>query len=277
MKQFMKKAQVAYQLYSAREHASRDLPGLMKSLKEIGYAGVEFAGFHGHDAGSVRHMLADTGLIAVSSHVPLKQLEENLSSVLSFHREIGCGYIALPWLEEGLRPGQLGFPGVIRSLFSIGNLCLDEGMPLLYHHHDFEFVHLSGMPALDFLLAALPPSLLGAEIDVAWVKFAGLDPVDYLLKHRGRVPLVHLKDYAMTGGKASYDLQAMLSEPESIRWRHVEFRPFGQGCLNADAIVRAGLEAGARWFIIEQDSSVGRSPLEAAEISLEPLRRIGVL
>ena len=46
----MKKAMIGYQVYSARDDAQKDLFGTLKSLKEMGYDGVEFAGFYGHSA-----------------------------------------------------------------------------------------------------------------------------------------------------------------------------------------------------------------------------------
>ena len=49
----MSKPKVAYQVYSAREEAQKDLRGVLKALAEAGYAGVEFAGFYGHEAASV--------------------------------------------------------------------------------------------------------------------------------------------------------------------------------------------------------------------------------
>ena len=53
----MKKALIGYQVYSAREEASKDLLGTLKQLKALGYDGVEFAGFYGHTAEEVKEML----------------------------------------------------------------------------------------------------------------------------------------------------------------------------------------------------------------------------
>ena len=66
----MKKAMIGYQLYSAREECAKDLLGVLKHLKALGYDGVEFAGFYGHTADEVRDMLDESGLVAFSDHVP---------------------------------------------------------------------------------------------------------------------------------------------------------------------------------------------------------------
>ena len=41
-------------------------------------------------------------------------------------------------------------------------------------------------------------------------------------------------------------------------------------------MVEAAQEAGAQWYIIEQDDSPERPPLEAAGMSIDTLRRLGL-
>ena len=110
----MKKFPVAYQVYSAREEAQRDLKGVLTQLKAMGYAGVEFAGFYGHSAQQVKAMLDETGLTAISSHVPFQSMVEDMFGVISYHKAIGCRYIAIPYLDEATRPGSEGFADVIQ-------------------------------------------------------------------------------------------------------------------------------------------------------------------
>ena len=52
-------------------------------------------------------------------------------------------------------------------------------------------------------------------------------------------------------------------------------QPFGFGCQDAKALTKASIDAGARWLIIEQDEcSAGQSPLEAAKMSIDTLKRL---
>ena len=147
----------AYQLYSAREDASNDLEGVLDQLSRMGYEGVEFAGFFERSAKEVRKLLKHTGLKAVSSHVPLQQIRDDMQSVLDYHEELECGCIAVPYLAEEDRPGQPGFARVLETLYTFGRQCKKRGIVLLYHNHDFEFEKISGMYALDFLYAAVDP------------------------------------------------------------------------------------------------------------------------
>lgn len=272
--EIMKQVPVAYQLYSAREEVAKDMNGVLKGLKEMGYDGVEFAGFFGYSAQQVKDMLEANGLVAVSSHVPVQSIENDMFGTIAYHQAIGCKYIAVPYLDDGHRPGTPGFADVIQLIYKFGRLCKEAGIQLLYHNHDFEFVQLSGMYGLDFLYAAVPPCTLKTEIDVCWVKYAGEDPAAYLRKYAGRAPVVHLKDYVGRKGEGTpYGLIGQAKQADAVAF---EFRPFGHGCQDAKAVVEAGIDAGAEWFIIEQDQWYNRTPLEAAKMSIDTLYDLGL-
>ena len=127
--------------------------------------------------------------------------------------------------------------------------------------------------ALDVLYDTVPAELLQTEIDTCWVKYAGLDPAEYVRKYAGRCPVVHLKDYVGRRAGQPYALiNADGSDDGAAKSEgDFEFRPVGHGCQNVKSIVDAGLESGAKWFIVEQDQSVGRAPLEAAKMSRDTL------
>lgn len=274
----MKKALVGYQLYSAREECNKDLLGVLKQLKALGYDGVEFAGFYGHTADEVKGMLDEAGLVAFSDHVPYAVIEKDMFGVISDHLKIGCKYIAIPYLDEAHRPGQPGFAEVLRTIVRFGSLCKAAGIQLLYHNHDFEFVKFSGMYALDFMYAAVDEDLLKTEIDTCWVNYAGENPADFVRKYAGRAPIVHLKDFV--GSRDGAQPYALIKADGSDDGKNsdssaFEFRPVGHGCQNVPSIVEAGLEAGASCFIVEQDQWYNRTPLEAAKMSIDYLKSIG--
>lgn len=272
----MEKKLIGYQVYSAREDAEKDLHGTLTRIAAMGYDGVEMAGFYGHSAEDVKSILEDTGLTAISSHVPMQLIEGDMFGTIAYHQAIGCKYIAVPFLDDASRPGAAGFANVIAVIYKFGRLCRQAGIQLLYHNHDFEFCQLSGQYGLDFLYQAVPAHILKTELDVCWVKYAGEDPAAYIRKYAGRCPIIHLKDYVgVRGGKSPYGL---LGEKEEVPDSEIafEFRPVGYGCQNVEQVVAAGIESGADWFIVEQDQAVGMTPLEAAEKSIGTLKKIGL-
>lgn len=275
----MKKFLIGYQLYSAREDAAKDLKGTLKAIKEMGYDAIEFAGFYGHEAKEVKEILDELGLRAISHHVPFAAMREDIFKVISDNKLIGCEYIAIPFLDDATRPGSEGFAETLADIYRFGKLVKAAGMKLCYHNHDFEFVTVSGMFGLDFMYKAVPASILHTELDCCWVKYAGQDPADYVRKYAGRCEIVHLKDYVgrKENGKNPYALIGVDKDTaDADKGLAFEFRPVGHGCQDIPSIVKAGEESGTNWFIVEQDQSVGRTPLEAARMSIDYLRGLGI-
>lgn len=242
----------------------------------MGFQGVEFAGFFGLSAPELRQHLDEIGLVAVSSHVPLEAMEADPFGVLAYHEKLGCRHVVVPYLPEDKRPGTPAFAKVIRFIHWFGALAKQAGIVLLYHNHDFEFVPFSGGTALDFLYAAVPTDILQTEIDTCWVKFSGVDPASYLLQYRGRCPVVHLKDFEGAPGEGTP--YGLLGQGESgDKGTPFRFRPLGHGIQDLKGIVEAGIEAGAEWFVVEQDLAYEEGALAAAQKSVDTLRQIGVM
>lgn len=271
------KVKLAYQVYSAREEAEKDLLGVLRRLADIGYDGVELAGAYGHSADEVKEMLKATGLKAISSHVPLMAFDADEDGVIAFHKQIGCEYIAIPFLDDATRPGGPNFAKTIRRLYDLGAKLKKAGMQLLYHNHNFEFDMISGIYGLDFIYDAVSEDLLKTEIDTCWVNVAGEDPAKYVRKYAGRCPVVHLKDFvgSIRAGEKPFALirpDGSDDEPVDAKAMAFDFRPVGYGVQDIPSIVKAGVEGGAQWFVVEQDLSSERPALEAAKMSCDYVR-----
>ncbi len=266
---------VAIQVYSVRDAASKNMYGTLKKLKEMGYDGVEFAGLYGHTPEEVREMCEDIGLVPISAHVPYIDMVRDPEGVLKQYAEIGCKYVAVPYLTEEYRPGTPRFPEVISNVKMIGAVAKKLGMTLLYHNHDFEFLKIDGKYALDILYESVPADLLQTELDLCWVNVGGENPSEYLLKYTGRAPVVHYKDFAGSKSENMYELIG-IEKKASAPSEAFEFRPVGYGKQDFPAILKATEQAGCTWVIVEQDQpSMGLSPMECAAKSRAYLKSIG--
>ncbi len=264
---------IAIQLYSVRDEAAADLRGTLEAIKAMGYDGVEFAGLHGYAPADIKAMCAEIGLVPVSAHVPYYDMVADPKGVLSDYAEIGCEYVAIPYLTPECRPGTEGFAKVVENAAMLGQVSKELGMYLLYHNHDFEFEKIDGKYALEVLYDTVPADLLGTELDTCWVRVGGEEPAAYVRKFAGRAPVVHLKDYA--GGKSEhmYELIGIESEEKAVEENPFEFRPVGSGVQDMPAILAAAEFAGAKWVVVEQDQpSMGLTPIECAKKSIEYLR-----
>lgn len=266
---------IAVQVYSVRNDAANDLYGTLKQIKEMGYDGVEFAGLYGNAPSDVKKMCDEIGLVPISAHVPYAEMIADPKGVLSAYSEIGCKFVAIPYLSEAYRPGNEKFGEVIENAKVLGGIANELGMKLLYHNHDFEFVKIDGEYALDVLYDKVSSDFLATELDTCWVNVGGEDPSKYILKYSGRAPVVHLKDFYGERTEDMYELIG-IEKKSAGRPNNFELRPLGSGLQDMPSIVKAANAAGAEWLVVEQDSpSMGLTPMECIKKSIDYLKSIG--
>lgn len=268
----MERDKIALQVYSVRDDMQADFYGTLKKVKEFGYSGVEFAGLYGQDPLEVKAMCEELGLVPISAHVPLLEFMEDLEGTVECYKKLGVSYIVVPYLLPEYRPGTENFQVVIDTIKKIGPVAKEAGLVLQYHNHDFEFVKLEGEYALDILYREVGPELLQTQLDTCWVNVGGENPVAYIEKYAGRIPTIHLKDFA---GSKSENMYALIGVDEKEKKEvkgTFEFRPLGKGVQDFPAIIEAATKHGSEWFIVEQDNpSMGYTALESAKISAEYL------
>ena len=244
----------AVQLYTVRDLAARDFAGTVKQVAALGYKFVELAGYGNlKDAKSARQALDAAGLKAVSAHFAIDVLENKPDQVLADAETLGIDTVVCPFLPENRRKDAAAYEAVAKVLQRVGEQFHGQGVVLGYHNHNFEFEKFGGKYAFDILMDNTPRHLVVAEIDVYWVKFAGVDPASYIDRLGDRVRLLHLKD--MKADK--------------------RFAPVGTGVIDFKAVLAAAEKNGVRWGIVEQDNTYNSAPLESIKTSLENLKKLG--
>lgn len=247
----MTKIPVAVQMFTLRDECEKDFAGTLKKVAELGFDGVEFAGYYGLTSKEVMALLDEHGLKAAASHVPLEKLENNLARVIEDQKILGSSYLVCPYLTPNRRSEE-DYRALIQFLDQAGDACRREGITLCYHNHDFELERLSdGRMALEAIFDDTNTDNVKAELDVYWLTKAGEKPVEWMKRYQNRIPLIHLKD--------------MTTDEEKF------FAELGTGGVDLEAILPIGEEAGAQWWVIEQDVS-RRTPFESIEISMNYLK-----
>lgn len=241
---------IALQLYSLREAASQDLLGVLKTAAELGYDGVEFAGFQGVAVEEIRDTLADLNLTAVSAHVPYQMLQEQLADVIRDAKVLGLKYVVCPAAPRDQIADAAAWKGFAKELTKIGQDLKAEGIAFGYHNHSFEFVKEDGEYFLDTFFATAPDDAVFAQLDLGWVMHGDEDPVKYMKKYKGRCPLVHVKDF--DNDKKQTDV--------------------GEGNLDLDGVVKNLADVGVQWMIIETEE-YQVSPVDSVKAGLDNLRQ----
>ena len=154
----------------------------------------------------------------------------------------------------------------------------EQGITLCYHNHHVDLIQFEGERIFD-IVRRVAPSLL-FEVDLHWVQRGGMAPLDMLEAYAGVCKLIHVKDFrvAPMPADAVEKLQAKeldMKDFYGIFLSLAQFAEVGQGNMNWPALLPAAQKAGAEYFLIEQDDTYGRDPIDSIRESREYLRSIG--
>ena len=59
----------------------------LKTVKQNGYDGVEFAGYHGHSAAQIKEMLEQLDLAVAASHIPFEALRDRFEETVALKND----------------------------------------------------------------------------------------------------------------------------------------------------------------------------------------------
>lgn len=242
----------AAQLFTLREELKEGIRPLFKKLKEMGWHAVQISALPaGYDPEEVALALEENQLKAAGMHISLDRLQSDLEGVLKEADLYKTKDIICPYVQPEMR-NEAGYRSLKQALSDIAKQVPDYRIS--YHNHDFEFeTNIEGKDALSYILDPVEDNPILAEVDVFWVKKAGLDPVEYIQPFANRMPIIHLKD--MTND----DRQT--------------FAEVGEGVIDFMPILRWGEQNGVEFYAVEQDVCE-RPPLECLETSLTNLKKM---
>ena len=129
----------------------------------------------------------------------------------------------------------------------------ESGKLFMYHNHDQEFKKIGGRLVIEKLMEDFSPAEMGFTLDTFWVQAGGGDPAQWLEKLSGRIPCIHLKDYAY-GRKMAV---------------------VGEGNINFDRVFEKAAAGGTQYMLVEQDDCNGEDPIECLRRSYQFLRSRG--
>ena len=244
-------APVALQLYTLREELAEDFEGTLRKIAEIGYVGVEPAGFRGTTPGEAARLFKELELEVPSAHVPLP-VGDQKEAILDEAELIGTKRII-----SGLGESDLSSEDAIRRSCEKFNQAQEaaasRGLRFGIHNHWWEFNKIGKRYVFQIMQEYLLPEIF-FEVDTYWAQTAGADPAAAVAELGERAPLLHIKD-----GPAKKD---------------VPMTAVGDGVLDFHKIVEVGGEH-IRWMIVELDACT-TDMLEAVQKSYTYLIREGL-
>lgn len=265
------------QLYSVREDMQKDPAGALKQLAGIGYRYVEHANyadrkFYGYRPAAFKELLSGLGLKMPSGHVQLSMKHWD-AAAHDFTDEwkytvedavtAGQSHLINPWMDEGLRKDYDKLMQLLDLFNRSGAYCREQGIKFGYHNHDFEFsTVLRGQKLFDILMAETDPELVAQQLDMGNMYNGGARAEDILAAYPGRFELMHVKD------EIKGDHGEMGEGYEST--------VLGKGVLPVKKVIdMARKSGGTAYFIVEQESYQGKTPIDCAREDYKAMKQWG--
>ncbi len=240
---------VGLQLYTLRSEMAQGFDATLAKVADLGYKEMEFAGYFGKSPTEVRRLLDQNGLSSPASHIQLQALLDDLEGNIEAALAMGQKYMVVPGLPESQR-SIADFQRSAEAMNRAGEVCKTVGIKMAYHNHSFEFEVRDGKLPYDVLLDETEPDLVTMELDLFWIRHAGVDPVAYFEKYPGRFSMLHVKDMDEFG-------------------RMVEV---GRGEINFAEIFSHADTAGFKHFFVEHDRP--ENGLASVAVSLYTMRNL---
>ena len=251
----MARIPVALQLYSVREDCARDLPGTLEAVANMGYDGVEFAGYYGRTPEELSKMLEDLDLRVAGTHIGIETLlGDELERTIEFNNILGNQFLIVPGLPGERRNSKAAWLETARLMNEIADRVKTEGMRVGYHNHAVEFQPIDGDLPWDIFFGATVPDVV-MQLDTGNAMHGGVSSdgvLEILKRYPGRAATVHLKEFS------SKNELALIGEGE-MKWQE-----FFSLCEKM---------SGTQWYIVEQES-YAYPPLECVRRCISNLTPI---
>ncbi len=247
--------QIGAQFYTVREKCQNleDFALTLRQVADIGYRTVQISGTCPYDAAWLKEQLDKNGLKCVLTHIPVPRLTGETAQVIADHFVFDCPHIGLGWYAFNEEKEDESYAHFLDTFVPVAEKIHAGGRYFMYHNHDQEFKRTGGQLVLEKLAQDIPAEKMGFTLDTFWVQAGGGDPAQWIGKLAGRVPVIHLKDYAYGRKMAAV----------------------GEGNINFDRVFTEAEKAGTKYMLVEQDDCNGEDPIDCLRRSYEYLKACG--
>lgn len=281
----MKNIKIGVQMMMLKDKvAELGIYEVMRKVGELGYHSVEISQIPmtqenvDNLAKASKDFGIDVGACSASLEpmmpgAPGETLKTHFDKIVEDCKKLNCRYLRVGMIPLNLIGSKENYINFAKKMDDMAVRLSEQGIQLYYHNHHVEFQKFDGEYALDIMKNN--SKNFGFELDVHWIHRGGLNPVNVIKNYKGRVDILHLKDYRIGAMDLSFLKNGDWSKFSEAFNNVVEFAELGEGNLDFKSIIETGIEAGVQYFFIEQDNTYGRDPFESLRISRDHLIKLG--
>ena len=256
------------QIYTVRDFIKtpEDYEDSLRKIKAIGYDSVQtYVSYYTPE--EHKKLLDEIGLKSESAKADYEAMAKDPPAVEEAVRAaeiMDTDLISIGTLPIAYRDSEDGFRRYAENINRICEKLAGTGKKLVYHPHALEFYSLGGgRNGMDILTGETDHDVFRFVLDTHWLQSGGANPAAYIRKMKGRLPIIHFKDYKIVGGA------------EFIEQVRKDFAEMGEGNLYWPDIIDACNEAGIEAAVIEQDVC-SRDPFDCLKTSYENMLHYNV-
>ena len=221
---------LSVQLYSLRERAQKDFIAVLKDVADMGYMGVEPAGFWNIRPSELKKIVEDLGMKIYSSHSPWC-VGSNIGECMDIADMLGLKKIVCGYGPDDFKDLDT-IKATAEKTNQMQEILEKNGYTLFQHNHYWEFERIDGKLKYE-IFAELCPKMK-FEIDCFWSTNKGTeDPVAMLKKFADRTILLHMKDGVCKQNAANSGMVNGLLDMK------IDLLPLGTGPLPIKQLIEA--------------------------------------
>lgn len=250
----------------------------MQKMKAAGYGGIELCGFMIHPAGFMVKMMTRAAGMPVGNGGKLdwrRLVKESGLSVVSIHQDLGsverdaaaaAGEARAFHTDKIVITGMYRFPygeadavkKLAERLNRAGRALKSEGISLLYHNHNCEFLQAEpGKSAYRILLEQTDPEAVSFEFDSYWCAECGQNPLAVMEMLGERMKLWHIND---RGTRQAGPCMTPILKSDSVE--------LGTGAMPLLALCEKAKALSVEAVILESHRNwIDKSPVKSFEVS----------
>lgn len=251
----------------------------LRKIKAAGYDGIELNSFQIHKTTFLVRLLTraagmpsgkggsydwhrlvkEADLEVISLHTDLGSLKRDPENAAEEAKSFGTSFIVITGMYRFDYTSREALDGLCRDLNNAGAALAAEGITLLYHNHNAEFLKVQGddFCAYDYILSHTDSAFVNFELDTYWPAEAGVDVVRLMEKVGSRMKLWHVTD---RGNRQHGPVMTPILKSDSVE--------LGTGNMPLEKLLETAKELGAQAAILETHKNwIEKSPLKSMEIS----------
>ena len=254
----------------------------MAKMKAAGYDGIELCAFMLHPTGLMVRLMTkaagmpvgrggklpwpklvkDSGLKVVSLHCDLGSVERDPAAVAKEAIDFGADKVVITGMYRFPYGEAEAIKQLAARLNKAGAALNQEGVSLLYHNHNCEFLRLDkNTNGYGTLLAETNPEYVNFEFDSYWCAECGVDPLAVMDALGPRMKLWHIND---RGSRQTGACMTPILKSDSME--------LGTGSMPLDALCEKAKAAGVEAVILESHRNwIDKSPIKSFELSAKYL------